>query len=325
MNFKLALPSPATVITAAVLLAACTPPVGSTLPGVVEAELVRVAAPAAGRLVALSASRGDPVTAGAPLFRIESPDDSAMLAEAEARVAQLAAQQADLAKGKRPDELAVTSAQAAQARSALAQAETQLMRERELARQGFVSGSRLDSLIAGRDEAAARLRELEAQQRVGQLAGRDDARRAADAALLAGSAQAAQLRARLADKTVRAPATATVEDTLFRVGEWVGAGTPVVNLLPPAALKVRFFVAEAQLPRIKPGDAVTLRCDGCAAPIEAHIRFIGRSAEFTPPVIYSREQRAKLVYLVEAWPAPADAMKLRAGQPVDVALAGAVR
>jgi HlyD family secretion protein len=313
------------LVTFATLLTACAPPSDFALPGVIEAELVRVAAPAAGRLVALGVSRGDTVAAGAPLFRIESPDDSAMLEEAGARVAQLAAQQADLAKGKRPDELAVIAAQAAQARSALAQADAQLKRERGLAREGFVSGTRLDSLTADRDEAAARLRELEAQQRVGQLAGRDDARRAADAALLASTAQARQLRARLADKTVVAPAAATVEDTLFRVGEWVGAGTPVVNLLPPAALKVRFFVAEALLPRIKPGDAVMLRCDGCAAPIEARIRYISRSAEFTPPVIYSREQRAKLVYLVEAWPAPADALKLRPGQPVDVALADGVR
>ena len=314
--------APGFTTTLAALLIGCAPPASPTLPGVVEAELVRVAAPAAGRLVALSAARGEPVALGAPLFRIESPDDSALLAEAEARVAQQTAQQADLAKGKRPDELAVAAAQAAQARSALVQAEAQLKRERELARQGFVSGTRLDSLIADRDEAAAHVRELEAQQRVAQLAGRDDARRAAEAAVLASAAQAQQLRARLADKTVQAPVAALVEDTLFRVGEWVGAGTPVVNLLPPAALKVRFFVAEAVLSRIKPGDAVTLRCDGCAAPIEARIRFIARSAEFTPPVIYSREQRAKLVYLVEAWPSAADAVKLRPGQPVDVALAG---
>jgi HlyD family secretion protein len=304
------------------LLGGCTPPASPTLPGVVEAEFVRVAAPAAGRLVALSAARGESVAVGAPLFRIESPDDSALLAEADARVAQLSAQQADLAKGKRPDEVAVTVAQSAQARSALVQAEAQLKRERELAREGFVSGTRLDSLVADRDGAAARVRELDAQQRVAQLAGRDDARRAAEAAVLAGTAQASQLGARLADKTVRAPVAALVEDTLFRIGEWVGAGTPVVNLLPPAAIKVRFFVAETVLARIKPGDAVTLHCDGCALPIEARIRFIARSAEFTPPVIYSREQRAKLVYLVEAWPSAADAVKLRPGQPVDVALAG---
>jgi len=113
MNFKLAFSSLASSLTTvAALLVACTPPAGSTLPGVVEAELVRVAAPAAGRLVALSVTRGEPVAAGAALFRIESPGDSALLAEAEARVAQLAAHQADLAKGKPPDELAVTAAQA---------------------------------------------------------------------------------------------------------------------------------------------------------------------------------------------------------------------
>jgi HlyD family secretion protein len=93
-----------------------------------------------------------------------------------------------------------------------------------------------------------------------------------------------------------------------------------VNLLPPAALKLRFFVAEATLPTIKRGAVVTIHCDGCAAPVKATVRFIASRAEFTPPVIYSREQRAKLVYLVEAWPAAADATTLRAGQPVDVAL-----
>jgi HlyD family secretion protein len=303
-------------------LVGCAPQPANTLPGVVEAELVHVAAPAAGRLVELSAVRGAAVAAGAALFRIESPEDSAMLAEAEARVAQQAAQLADLAKGRRPDELAVTAAQLAQARTAYGEAQTQFDRERELARQGFVSGNRLDTLSAQRDEAAAKVRELEAQQRVGRLAGRTDARRAAAAAVQAAEAQARQLRLRLADKTVRAPVDATVDDTLFRVGEWVAVGSPVVNLLPPAALKVRFFVAEALLPRLKVGDAVSVRCDGCAAPVPAHIRFIARTAEYTPPVIYSREQRAKLVYLVEAWPGAADAAKLRVGQPVDVALSG---
>ena len=303
------------------LCAGCTPPPSGTLPGVIEAELVRVAPPVAGRLMELSVVRGDAVQAGAALFRVESPEDGATQAEAQARVAQQLALRADLARGKRPDELAVTAAQLAQARSAATEAEAQLKRERELARQGFVSGTRLDSLRAQRNEAAAKVDELRALQRVGRLAGRDDALHAADAGLLAAQAQAEQVRARLADKRITAPATAVVDDTLFRVGEWVPAGAPVVNLLPPAALKLRFYVAEATLPRIKPGSVVTLTCDGCAAPVKATVRFIAARAEFTPPVIYSREQRAKLVYLVEAWPAEADAAKLRPGQPVDVALA----
>ena len=283
--------------------------------------MVRIGASSAGRVVELLAVRGATVIAGAPLFRIESPEDQALLAEVDARVSQQAAQLADLAKGKRPDELAVTEAQLTQASTALAESENQLKRERELARQGFVSGNRLDTLTAQRDEAAARVRELEAQQRVAALAGRVDARRAASASLQAAQAQAQQLRLRLSDKTVNAPLQAVVEDTLYRPGEWVSAGAPVVNLLPPAALKVRFFVAQAQLPRLQRGDTVTVHCDGCAATLPARIGFIASSAEYTPPVIYSREQRAKLVYLVEAWPDAAGQRELRVGQPVEVMLA----
>jgi len=217
-------------------LAACAPPAPDTLPGVVEAEAVRVGPSAAGRLAELSVQRGQSVAVGAALFRVESPEDAALVAEAQARLVQQAALRADIAKGKRPDELAVTDAQLAQARTALADAQAQLTRERGLAAQGFVSGTRLDALTAQRDEAAARVREMEAQKRVGALAGRSDAQRAAEAAVQAADAQATQLRARLADKAVRAPVAAVVDDTLFRVGEWVAAGTPVVNLLPPGAL-----------------------------------------------------------------------------------------
>ena len=309
-----------TVLLVSAWLAGCTPPERNTLPGVVEAEIVHVAAPAAGRLVELNVTRGATVNAGAALFRIESPDDIALLAEAQARVAQQSAQQADLAKGKRPDEMAVTEAQLAQARTAWAESEAQLKRERELAQQGFVSGNRLDTLNAQRDEAAAKVRELEAQTRVAALAGRVDTRRAAQASLQAAQAQARQLSLRLSDKTVAAPIAGMVDDTLFRAGEWVGAGTPVVNLLPPSALKVRFFVAQHLLPRLKVGEAVSVSCDGCGAAVPARIGYVANSAEYTPPVIYSREQRAKLVYLVEAWPDATGAARLRVGQPVDVAL-----
>jgi HlyD family secretion protein len=310
----------ACAFAAAVLMVGCGPAPPPVTPGVVEAEFVHVASLASGKLVELAVVRGAEVAAGAPLFRIESPDDHAALAEAGARVAQAAAQLADLDKGKRPDEVAVNVAQVAQAKSALAEAEAQLRRERALVARGFVSASRIDSLVADRDEAAGRLRELQAQVRVANLAGREDARAAAAAALATAQAQEQQLRARLADKAQRAPVTGIVDDTLFRPGETVGAGAPVVNLLPPAAIKVRFFVDEPMLSRLKPGDALNVSCDACPAPVEVHIRSIAHSAEFTPPVIYSRDQRARLVFLVEAWPSEADATKLRVGQPVDVVL-----
>jgi HlyD family secretion protein len=107
----------------------------------------------------------------------------------------------------------------------------------------------------------------------------------------------------------------------MRPGETPGAGTPVVELLPPANILVRFFVPEAELPHLHPGDAVNVVCDGCAAPIPARISFIAPQAEYTPPVIYSNETREKLAFLIEARPAPFDATKLNPGQPVSVRLA----
>jgi HlyD family secretion protein len=101
----------------------------------------------------------------------------------------------------------------------------------------------------------------------------------------------------------------------------VPANRPVIALLPPANIKVRFFVPEAILPTIAIGSAVRVRCDGCAEPIVARISFIARAAEFTPPVIYSLEERAKLVFLVEARTQTPE--RLRVGQPVSVALGDA--
>ena len=109
-----------------------------------------------------------------------------------------------------------------------------------------------------------------------------------------------------------------VNDTNYVVGEWVPAGSPVVSLLPAQNIKVRFFVAESMLGAVKVGQTINVRCDGCAAPLAAQVTFISPQAEYTPPVIYSRESRTKLVYLIEARTEPEDAVKLHPGQPVDV-------
>ncbi len=111
---------------------------------------------------------------------------------------------------------------------------------------------------------------------------------------------------------------AQVADTYFRPGEYVGAGQPVLALLPAANLKARFFVAEGEVATLAAGQAVTLHCDGCGAPIAARISRIATQAEYTPPVIYSNSQRARLVFLVEARPEAKDAARLRPGQPLDV-------
>ena len=125
-------------------------------------------------------------------------------------------------------------------------------------------------------------------------------------------------KTRLARRKVASPATGTIQQIYFRPGEMVPAGRPVVALLPPGNVKIRFFVAEALLPTISLGDTVTVRCDGCAPDLAARVSFISRTAEYTPPVIYSLEERAKLVFLIEARPQHPE--NLRVGQPVSVLL-----
>jgi HlyD family secretion protein len=140
----------------------------------------------------------------------------------------------------------------------------------------------------------------------------------AEAALRTAQARLISSQTRLDRRKVSSPVTGSVEQIYFRAGEMVPAGKPVVALLPPDNLKVRFFVNEAVLPHIKLGDMVEVQCDGCAADLTATVSFMSRTSEFTPPVIYSTEERAKLVFMIEARPQYPD--RLRVGQPVSVAL-----
>ncbi|HEV3373170.1 MAG TPA: efflux RND transporter periplasmic adaptor subunit [Xanthobacteraceae bacterium] len=141
----------------------------------------------------------------------------------------------------------------------------------------------------------------------------------AEATLRTAQARLVSSQTRLDRRKVASPVTGSVEQIYFRVGEMIPAGKPVVALLPPDNLKVRFFVDEPTLPHIKVGDAAKVTCDGCAADLTATVSFISRSSEFTPPVIYSTEERTKLVFMIEARPQHPD--RFRVGQPVSVALA----
>jgi HlyD family secretion protein len=144
--------------------------------------------------------------------------------------------------------------------------------------------------------------------------------RAAEADARAASEVLAQAAWRLAQRAVPAPAAGLVHDTYYVVGDWVPAGSPVASVLPSANVKVRFYVPESALGSLALGQSVSVACDGCPDPVVARIAFISDRAEFTPPVLYSRDNRGKLVFLVEAKPAPADASRLHSGQPVDVTL-----
>lgn len=300
-------------------LSACHPPPPPGWSGYVEGEYVHVASPVGGTLDRLSVRDGDAVAKGATLFTLDAVVERAARDEARARLLGAEAQALDATKGRRADEIAVTQAQRAQALAQAALARAELARQQELFAQAFISKAKLDDARTAVAQTQARVTELDAALAVARLPARQDERIAADAQAEAARQALRQSQWREQQTQINAPADAQVADTFFRVGEYVGAGQPVLSLLPAGRVKARFFVPEGELGSIGPGQAVNIHCDGCGAPIAARISFIATRSEFTPPVIYSNEQRARLVFMVEARPADeADAARLHPGQPVDV-------
>ena len=308
------------ILIACATMSACSSDTKGVYQGYVEGEYVRVAAPFAGSLNALSVQRGAEVKAGAPLFILEQENERAARAEAQNRLQRAEAQFVNLKKGKRPSELEAVRAQREQAVAALKLSQRTLEREENLAAQGFISKQKLDDAHTQLERDRARIAELDAQLITAGLAARSDEIRAAKADVEAARAVLKQAEWKLAQKTVTAPVSGLVEDTFYVQGEWVPAGSPVVSMLPPQNIKVRFFVREPDLGALKLGQTITIICDGCKNSIAAQVSFISSQAEYTPPVIYSKENRTKLVYLVEARTSPQQAVALHPGQPVDIKL-----
>ncbi|MCG2583360.1 HlyD family secretion protein [Massilia sp. TS11] len=308
-------------ITACLGLAACQPAPSDHFPGYAEADYVRLASPVGGTLAKLHLQRGQQVKAGALAFALEQENEQAARLAAQARLQRAEAALANLLSGRRPDEVAVTASQLAQAEAAQRQSQAALARVQRLQSAQFVAQASLDDARAAAERDTARVNELRAALRVAALAARPQEIAAARQDVEAARAALAQADWQLNQKAVRVPRDAAVADLLYREGELVAAGQPVVSLLVPEYVRARFFVPQTVLGTIKLGQPVTLRCDGCPAPLAARISYIAREAEFTAPLIYSKENRASLVFMVEAQPEPGSATRLHPGQPLEVRLA----
>ena len=284
--------------------------------GYVEGEFVYVASPMPGALLELNVRRGEHVEAGDPLFALDDAEERAARDEAAARLAQARASLTDATKGQRPTEIESLQAQIEHARVALELSQSELTRHEKLIASRATSIEEIERLRAKVSQDRKRVTQLEADLKTALLGARSDQIAAAEA--LVGSLEAALVRAEweLGQSRQVAPQSGVVFDTIYRQGEWVAAGKPVVVLLPPENIKVRAFVSQQRVGSLQLGDTVRVLVDGVAEPFEGKLSFISPKAEYTPPVIYSVGSREKLVYLVEAWP-DGDAA-LNPGQPVDV-------
>ncbi len=287
--------------------------------GYAEADYVNVAPVLTGRITRLFVARGDRVGADAPLFDQDDTDERAACAAAAANLAQARATLANLLAPARPQEIAQDVAALAEQQAGEAQVAGDLARDERVVASGAVTRQKVENERLAL--AAARARVAQAQARLALArapTGRADQIAAAREAAAAARAALAQADWRLAQRHVTAPVAAVVSDTDAQAGDTVAAGATVVQLLPPENIRVRFFVPEPALAGIRYGEKMDISCDGCGPPLVARVSFIAPQAEYTPPVIYSEQTRASLVYMIEARPEPAEALRLKPGQPVEV-------
>jgi HlyD family secretion protein len=290
--------------------------------GYVEGEYIYVASPIEGRLDKLLVSRGQMIEAGAPLFALEQENEAAAERQAREQLDAAQSQLEDIKKGKRPVELNVYRAQLQQAVTAEHLSATQLKRDEQQLKIGAISQAQLDSSRDTNHRDKEKIDELRNQLSSAELPSREKQIQAQESQVKAAQAVLEQAQWKLNQKSVKSTEACLVFDTLYVQGEWVAAGNPIVSLLPPGNIKVRFFVPETEVGKIKTGEAVMMHCDGCAQDVAATVTYISPQSEYTPPVIYSNTTRGKLVFMIEARPKPEDAPKLHPGQPVEVILNG---
>jgi HlyD family secretion protein len=305
----------------ALALAACGNPNNGRMQGWIEGDFVFVGPDEMGRVETLNVREGDQVTSGAPLFAVDADlqqsdvnTTTAQVQEARERLRRLEAQQ------QRKEEIAVLEAQEKRAEAMLQLSTAEFDRQQQLSTKGAGTQAALDTARANFNRDKAALEEVRRQIAVAHMPAREEDIAAARQTLAAAEARKSSAETRLARRKLVSPVTGVVQQIYYRPGEMVPAGRPVVSILPPGNIKVRFFVGEPQLATIALGDTIEVTCDGCVKPISARVSFIARSAEYTPPVIYSLEERNKLVFMIEARTETPEG--LRVGQPVSVALTG---
>lgn len=296
-------------------LTGCQPKQSGAYAGYIEAQDVSINAPQAGWITSVHVDRGDAIAPEQLLFTLDSTQADAALAGAQGRAVAAQANAEDLAKGARQADIAPLEAQRAQAQSQLDLARANEARYAALEPKGYVSPAQMDSLRAATKSAQADLANIDKQIADKRLAAREDQQREARAQAAASGADVAQAQWTVNDRNVKARLSGQVDERLREPGEFVAQGAAVLTVRPKGREFVRFYVPQADLSKFRVGAEVHVTCDGCTAQT-ARVRYISPNAEFTPPVIYSVQERQKLMFLIEATPADPDT--LHVGQPVDV-------
>jgi len=286
--------------------------------GYIEGRFTYVDSQMTGTLMKLFVERGTQIKQGQPLFNLEKNPELAEYNEAKAKLANAKSELQDLLKGKRPSELAAIVAQQKQTKAQIIYAKNTVERYQKLHKAGFLDKETLDQAIANYHNLQQKLIEYIENLKTAKLKARIDRIHAAQANVKAAEAALIKYKWQLQQKTIFSPISGEVFDRYYRIGEVVPAEHAILALLAPENVKVIFYVPEPYLSQVHLLQKIKVSCDSCKAPYFATVSFISPKAEYTPPVIYSRERREKLTYRIEARLSNKDAMELHPGQPVMV-------
>lgn len=266
------------------ILSGCGEQQPNSYQGYVEGEYLLVSSPIGGRLESLSVARGMTVAADHPLFALDRTVETAAEAEAKQQLHQAENRLADISKGLRPSEIDVIKAQREQARATFDLAKREYARRELLLQQKAIAKEELDRTRTEMERSGAVIAQLDAELETARLGARPDALAAARAEVEAAGQRLAQAAWSLEQKTQTAPRGGLVFDTFYTEGEFVPAAYPVVSLLPPGNVSIRFFVPEPVVGTLKPGQNVSISFDGAQKPVPAAISYISPQAEYTPPI-----------------------------------------
>jgi len=292
----------------------------STYQGYVEGKYAYLSSPVGGKLQILGVHQGDVIKKGQLIFVLDQQPEFAMVQEAMANVNAAAYDLADLKLGERPSELAAIEAQIAQAKANMEFSEQTLKRYQVLYNKHLLDKQTLDQYISQNKANEAAVETLAQNLKTAKLSSRVNELRSASSKVDAAAADLQSARWNLAQKTVYAPSNGIIHDTFYRIGEEISAYQAVASLLVPKESYVVFYIPEMVLGTIKLNEKVNISLDGNKKTYPATISFVSDAAEYTPPVIYSRETRSKLVYRIEAKFVGSNALPIKPGHPVDVTL-----
>lgn len=282
-----------------VLIAGCLPP-SPLATGYVEGTYIKVAPIETARIREVPVERGDHVAPGQIISRLEKQDAIIAVDNAKAALSQAKSKLANLEQGARPEKIAALQASLEAAELSARQAERDRTRQQTLLEKGSVAQSVFDNAQTTYDVAKARVEEIRSNLAYTSLPARENEIAAAKAAMEQADAALKAAQWKEEQRTLTASHAGVVTDIIHEAGEMAGPQVPILEILPDDGIKLKLYIPEESLSNIQLGSKLTITCDSCGNNLTATVSYISEGPEFTPPVIYSLENRQKLVYLIEA-------------------------